>query len=190
MSFWRRLFGANERAKGHHAIFAEKRQRRSVVAEEASGSRASVAPESYTPEQSASFREAAYVGNLEQVQAMLNDNPDLVSSSDHWRGFSITALHFAASKGHKAVVALLLAGKAKINAQNAYGLTPLHLAVTEGHQDVAELLVANGADVDIRGYEFRDTALSIAKQRAASSGLQRDKDLVELLRSHSRAGST
>ena len=55
-----------------------------------------------------------------------------------------TPLHCAAARGHKEVVALLLANKAEVNAKNKDGAKPLRLAEDRGHKDVAELLRQHG----------------------------------------------
>jgi ankyrin repeat protein len=95
------------------------------------------------------IHDAAKSGDLAKVQALLKDNPDLVSSKDD-RGS--TPLHLAAASGHKDVAELLIAAKADVNARDDNGSTPLHSAVQEDHKDVAELLLASKADVNIRNY--------------------------------------
>ena len=91
------------------------------------------------------LHEAARRGDLENVRRLLKDSPELVfTKSDS----GDTPLHWAALRGHKDVVALLLANRAKVNAKENSGVTPLHLAASEGHQDVAELLLANKADIN------------------------------------------
>jgi ankyrin repeat protein len=55
---------------------------------------------------------------------MLKDNPDLVLSNDK---DGMTPLHFAAGKGHKAVVEVLLAHGAEVNAKDIRGQTRMAL---------------------------------------------------------------
>jgi ankyrin repeat protein len=105
-----------------------------------------------SPDQSASFFEAAQNGNLEKIKALLNNNSDLVFSKDK---DGRTALHWTAFKGYKGIVELLLANKAEVNAKGNNGMTPLHTAATGGHKDIVELLLANKAEIngkDNKGY--------------------------------------
>ncbi len=60
----------------------------------------------------------------------------------------LTALHYAAANGHKAVVDLLLSKGAKADAKTAGGVTPLHLATLKGYETVAKALLAAGAPVN------------------------------------------
>ena len=59
-----------------------------------------------------------------------------------------TALHLAAGRGHKDVVALLLDRGAPTSPRRTKdGQTALHLAAGSGHKDVVALLLDKGADV-------------------------------------------
>jgi hypothetical protein len=86
-------------------------------------------------------------GDLEQVEALLKDNPDLVCSKDNndW-----TPLHLAVVKGRKDVADLLLVKGADVNAKNNKGETPLCYAADSGRKEVAELLIVNKADVNAK----------------------------------------
>src|ERR1022692_742771 len=132
MSFWKKLFGAEELPK---AGIAKKGSNQPATA---SGPRPP------------SIHDAATSGDLGKVKALLKGNPDLIDKS------GMTPLHWAASRGHKDVAELLLANKADVNARNTgptrlnIGMTPLHYAAGSGHKAVVELLVANGADVNAR----------------------------------------
>jgi TonB family protein len=116
------------------------------------------------------IHDAAKAGDLAKVKALLKENPELISSKST-EGFA--PLHWAAGKGHKDRVELLLASKADVSVKDRFGLTPLHIAALSGHKDVVELLLANKADVNARG-GFGQTPLSAA----AFNG---HKDVVELL---------
>jgi uncharacterized protein len=59
-----------------------------------------------------------------------------------------SALLWAASKGTKGVVEVLLAKGADPNAANAYQRTPLVSAAEAGHTRVCEILLKHGADAD------------------------------------------
>jgi ankyrin repeat protein len=88
-----------------------------------------------------SFVHAVKQGNLEEVKALLRDNPDLVfcKDNDAWG-----PLHWAAASGHKDVAELLLANGADVNAKDSNGWTPLHFAAAYGYKDLAELLRRRG----------------------------------------------
>ncbi|XP_062608206.1 integrin-linked protein kinase-like isoform X3 [Saccostrea cucullata] len=78
-----------------------------------------------------------------------------------------TALHLAASHGHREIVVMLIHNKANINAINEHGNTPLHYACFWGHDYVAEDLVNNGALVGMAN-KFDETPLDKAKKRLAN----------------------
>ena len=108
-------------------------------------------------------------GDLEKINALLKENPDLASSKDYG---GETPLHWAAIKGNKEVAELLLKYKADVNAKNTAGETPLHIAARHGHLEIAELLLANNADVNAENHNGF-TPLDCAY-----------KNVVELLRQH------
>src|ERR1019366_7998863 len=125
------------------------------------------------------IHEAAKAGDLKKVKALLKDNPELVFSKDT---NGITPLYWAADRGNKDVVELLLANKADVNAEvkadvnakkNGGWTLFIAAAATNGQKDVAELLLANKADVNAKTVDG-ETPL----HRAAAEG---DKDVVELL---------
>jgi cytohesin len=119
------------------------------------------------------IQDAAAIGDLEKVKAMLKDNPDLVFSRDF---ADITALHWAAIQGQTDVVKLLLANKADINAKAGKSdSTPLHDAVLEGRKDVVELLLAGGVDVNAKSKD--ETPLHFAESLGR-------KDIADMLRQH------
>jgi cytohesin len=102
------------------------------------------------------------------------------------------ALHWAALKGYKAVVEMLLAKGADVNAKSGTiitegeedsGWSPLHEACAGGQKDVVEILIANGADISAKT-EKGDTALSVAKKEYELKGKSEHKDIIELLRTH------
>jgi ankyrin repeat protein len=129
------------------------------------------------PENSAGIKmlEAAKSGDLEQVKALLKEDPTLVGTKDDTY-FGATPLHLAAGFGHKDIVELLLANKAKVNAKNNNGYTPLFMAARSGRRDIVESLLANKADVNAKGTEGL-TPL----QAALRAG---HNDVVDLLREH------
>jgi ankyrin repeat protein len=88
---------------------------------------------------------AASLGNPHKVQALLKENPELVSSRDRE---SRTPLHIAAEMGYRNLAELLLANDADVNARNKESWTPLHWAAERGEKIAAELLLARGTDGD------------------------------------------
>src|SRR3989442_10148758 len=74
---------------------------------------------------------AAARGDLAKVQALLKNNPDLVSSKGDNGN---TPLHWAALNGHKDVAELLLANGANVNSRKKNGDTPLHFAAWNDHR--------------------------------------------------------
>jgi ankyrin repeat protein len=73
------------------------------------------------------------------------------TSSIALSGEKFTALHLAARREHfcPELIMLLVANRAKINAQTNFGNTPLHLAAIYNRPEVAKLLLQSGADVTI-----------------------------------------
>jgi ankyrin repeat protein len=80
-------------------------------------------------------------GDLKKLQALLEDDPNLVFSKDD---FGHTPLHLAVFGGHKDVVVLLLANKSDVNAKDDSGMTPLGWATKQGHNELADLLRQHG----------------------------------------------
>lgn len=88
---------------------------------------------------------AAESGAADLVQRLLTAGapPDLRSRD----GF--TALHYAAGENRAAVVELLIAAQASVNAaSDVHRLTPLHLAAKRGHLDMVRTLIGHGADLE------------------------------------------
>jgi ankyrin repeat protein len=116
------------------------------------------------------INDAAELGELEKVKALLANGPNLVTSKD---SFGRTPLHSAAENGNKAVVELLLANNADVNAADKYDSTPLHFAAMHDRKDAAKLLLANKAHVNAK-----DQAGATPLHYAAAYG---HEDVAELL---------
>ncbi|MFZ5724045.1 MAG: ankyrin repeat domain-containing protein [Pseudomonadota bacterium] len=88
------------------------------------------------------IHDAAEKGDLRKVEALLAADASLVKQEGH---DYTTPLHWAAIFNHKAVVELLPANKADVNARDKHNETPLHKAGQNGHGDVAAVLRRHGA---------------------------------------------
>jgi ankyrin repeat protein len=123
---------------------------------------------------------AAKSGDLAKVNALLKDDPKLISSMDN-KGE--TPLHAAASNDRKDVAQLLLENGGDANAKDINGCTPLHKASEAGHNSIVELLLAKGADVnaktstgmtplDIAVFNSFDDAAELLRRRGGNAGIK------------------
>ncbi|EHK41615.1 putative ankyrin repeat protein [Trichoderma atroviride IMI 206040] len=95
---------------------------------------------------------ASFFG-LEGIVTMLLEDGQNVNAKneDDW-----TALHIAATRGHAAIVQLLIDKGASVNAvtdvpdNETSRATALHWAARSGHENVLDILLNNGADIDLR----------------------------------------
>ncbi|XP_026828523.1 uncharacterized protein LOC105286418 isoform X2 [Ooceraea biroi] len=63
---------------------------------------------------------------------------------------NITALHLAATRGHKDIVNALINGGADSDARMVNNVTPLCGAAQEGYKEIVEILIASGATVNVQ----------------------------------------
>jgi ankyrin repeat protein len=106
-------------------------------------------------------------GDMEQLRALLDAHPKLVSANTHNR-FGSTPLHFAAYNKQPEIAAELIKRGADVNATNRSGMTPLHDAITVGSQPVVLLLLEHGADPRLRNAAGKDAlAHAMEKNRGA-----------------------
>jgi ankyrin repeat protein len=122
--------------------------------------------------------EAAALGEVDTLRALLDAEPDAVHS---WSADGFTPLHYAAFFGHEPAARLLLERGADIeavsrNKEFAPEARPLHSAVAAGQRRLARFLIESGADVNARQH-LGFTALMGATQNG-------DEELVALLRAH------
>jgi ankyrin repeat protein len=82
--------------------------------------------------------EAVRLGDFSTLRGMLADDPSLAKVKD--QRFGGTALHWAALKGHQAIVALLIAEGADLKAVNNDGETALQVAERAGKPEIVALL--------------------------------------------------
>lgn len=94
------------------------------------------------------WNQSASEGNLPGIVALLEQDPNLVTTQDFVVGF--TALHWAAKKGRKDITELLINTGIDVNMKSKGGYTALHLAVIQGRENVIASLFDSGADVDVR----------------------------------------
>lgn len=94
------------------------------------------------------WNQSASEGNLPGIVALLEQDPNLVTTQDFVVGF--TALHWAAKKGRKDIAELLINTGMDVNMKSKGGYTALHLAVIQGRENVIASLFDSGADVDVR----------------------------------------
>jgi ankyrin repeat protein len=89
---------------------------------------------------------AAEQGNLEAVEGLIQDNPELINAADD-RGYS--PLHKAAYNNHLNIAEFLISQGANVNATSGSGSTPLHGAAFYGHPEIVRALLENGAELEI-----------------------------------------
>lgn len=99
---------------------------------------------------------AALKGQRELAEKMIKKGADVNKTG--W-----TPLHYAASGGQTAVVALLLENHAYIDAESPNGSTPLMMASMYGTPDVVRLLLDEGADPSLKNQQGL-TAVDFARR--------------------------
>ncbi|KAL2334645.1 hypothetical protein Fmac_015858 [Flemingia macrophylla] len=103
---------------------------------------------------------AARDGDLVEAKMLLECNPCLAKYSTF--GGLNSPLHFAASKGHNEIVALLLENGADVNSRNYCGQTALMQACRYGHWEVVQTLLLFRCNVMKADYLSGRTALHFA----------------------------
>ena len=115
--------------------------------------------------------QAQYMTHVEAAKKLLAAKADVNARDDE----DYSALHGAALRGNKALVEVLLAHGADVNARDkTYLATPLHLAVRAGHAGAAEALLAANADTQAKD-KYGRTPLAYAE----SAGKE---DIAKMLR--------
>ena len=88
--------------------------------------------------------DAARSGNLSAMRALLQQGADVNEA----QGDGMSALHWAAERGDRAMAEMLVFAGADVDAVTRIGdYSPLHIASTAGHTAVIQLLLEAGANV-------------------------------------------
>jgi len=119
------------------------------------------------PARVAAIHIAAYNGNSGVVRQLCQEYGVDANCSSETLGEKpkkgITALEWAARKGHTEVVKVLIDNKAEVNVSRPTdGVTPLYISAQEGHTEVVKLLLDNNADVNANPTYNGPTPLCIA----------------------------
>eukprot|EP00435_Cladocopium_sp_Y103_P063888 s134_g25.t1 len=104
---------------------------------------------------------AARAGDLPAVRGWVRRDPKNVEKKNE---VAMTALHWAANRGHPAVVEFLISKNSDVHAVDVYGVTPLHGAASNRHVECVKLLLAAGANKNLKS-NFGRTALDSAKEQ-------------------------
>jgi ankyrin repeat protein len=91
---------------------------------------------------------AAFFGNAETVQALLEAGADVNQASRE--SMKVSALFSAGAARRPDIAAMLLAKGANPNLRAAGGLTVVHEAIITGQLDLAAMLLEHGADLNVK----------------------------------------
>jgi ankyrin repeat protein len=124
-----------------------------------------------TPQDETPLMMAAFRGYKALVEEMIAAGAQV--NKPGW-----TPLHYAATNGHKDVVALLLEEHAYIDAESPSKTTPLMMAARHGHAEVVRLLLEEGADATVKNvHELTAFDFAMMSER---------KDIADLIAEHLR----
>ncbi len=102
------------------------------------------------PDSSKEFIKAAKQGDLEKLKNLLTQDQTLLNARDTDNS---TALHCAAWKGHRELIAFLITSGADVQVHNSndhWGTTALHAAAHANQAAIVLMLIEAGADVNAK----------------------------------------
>ena len=125
------------------------------------------APVSNSALSEVSITEAARQGDAKAVKSLLDGGADVNAA----QGDGMTALHWAAERGHAEVANLLLSSSADVEAKTRIGsYTPLHVASRRGHVPIVVRLLEAGADPGAVTMNSGVTPLHLAAAAVGGTG--------------------
>ncbi|XP_045619133.1 serine/threonine-protein phosphatase 6 regulatory ankyrin repeat subunit B [Procambarus clarkii] len=108
------------------------------------------------------LQHAAHTSNLRLARILCDFNASLELPTRLHEG--CTAMHLATRAGNEAMVLLLVAMGARVDAKDDRGRTPLHFAAEAGHNDIVDLLLSYGAPVDVKDAAGHTPVLYAARE--------------------------
>jgi len=106
--------------------------------------------------ESESIHSAAYQGNLDRVQELLNSGVD-ASSIENWSGY--TPLHYAVYSNHLEISKLLVQQGASFEDFGRSAVAPVHLAASSNALKITEFLITLGTSLEIKDKAYRYTPI-------------------------------
>ena len=126
----------------------------------------------YSPDGFTALALAAYLGQKESVEYLIEKGADLNAAAKNETGY--TALTGAVSQNHNEIVRVLVRKGAQVNHGYEGGFTPLMHAAYAGNVELVSFLLQNGADPTAKNSEGK-TPLAFALEK-------KNSQIIELLR--------
>lgn len=98
-------------------------------------------------EEGEAILEASRRGDVRELEFLLRGGAASVNYRDRC---GLTALHYAACKGHKDVVLMLVEAGWDLECEDEEGHVPLHMAVEGGDFETVQILVDKGVNLNAR----------------------------------------
>ena len=127
---------------------------------------------SYSPDGFTALALAAYIGQREAVQYLVEKGADPDAIAKNETGF--TALTGAVSQNHNEIAKILVSVGAQVDHRYEGGFTPLMHAANAGNLELASFLLQNGADPNAKNNEGK-TPLTFAQEKNSTQ-------IIDLLR--------